>query len=362
MASTRISQRATVPILPLQASAASIGEAIAGSLAHKDSFPLAAQIAKAARISMLHPDVLQALALLAMNSKGPLLEIGPYIGGSTVILALANREKKWPFISIELGGSYPTHPSLPSSDILSDLRRNLDSFGVADEVELITKYSRSASTVARVAAAVGQNKLGLVFIDADGELRDTMPLYSKFMRDDCLLVFDDYETEHAPEKAASVKPYVDGLVSDAIFRCFIKLPGTTWVGQLNGPEALVRFRSIPRRQRFIPEQGFCFVAELESNIPPDIPSHPNRSSLRLYEDDVLLGPAHSIHSDIRTLGKGRFSHWGIAELPDDVGNWRSTIYFSTSDSSNPMTSGRKYSVQVGDEIIDLWTEFVHAAP
>jgi len=35
----------------------------------------------------------------------------------------------------------------------------------------------------------------------------------------------------------------------------------------------------------------------------------NQSTLRLFENSLELGPAHSGHADIRSLGQGRFSHW-----------------------------------------------------
>lgn len=58
---------------------------------------------------------------------------------------------------------------------------------------------------------------------------------------------------------------------------------------------------------------------------------PTASKLRLFENGVELGPAHSVHHDIRAFGLGQFSHWG------------NTLYFSTSDNSDPLTNGRKYT-------------------
>jgi hypothetical protein len=55
-----------------------------------------------------------------------------------------------------------------------------------------------------------------------------------------------------------------------------------------------------------------------------------RSPVLLYENDRLLGPAHSIHKDIAQIGLGRYSHWGKG------------MVFSTSDNSDPNTNGRKY--------------------
>lgn len=58
---------------------------------------------------------------------------------------------------------------------------------------------------------------------------------------------------------------------------------------------------------------------------------PERSPFLLYENDRLLGPAHSEHADILEKGHGRFSHW--------VG---SGFIFSTSDGTNPRSNGRTY--------------------
>jgi hypothetical protein len=56
------------------------------------------------------------------------------------------------------------------------------------------------------------------------------------------------------------------------------------------------------------------------------------SNLRLRENGQPLGAAHSAHADIRERGQGRYSHWQ---------RW---LYFSASDSSDPRTNGRTYSV------------------
>lgn len=68
-----------------------------------------------------------------------------------------------------------------------------------------------------------------------------------------------------------------------------------------------------------------------SKTAGDNSDQPQESLLRLFEDGVEIGPAHSRHQDIRSLGKGRFSHWG------------SDIYLSASDNSDPRTNGRTYS-------------------
>lgn len=69
----------------------------------------------------------------------------------------------------------------------------------------------------------------------------------------------------------------------------------------------------------------------------DAQGNSNASTLRLYENGVELGAAHSMHADIRSIGKGRFSHWGTG------------LYFSASDNSDPRTNGRTYTYTTGTE-------------
>jgi SAM-dependent methyltransferase len=57
-----------------------------------------------------------------------------------------------------------------------------------------------------------------------------------------------------------------------------------------------------------------------------------RSRLRLREDGLELGPAHSSVSAIKREGSGRFSHRG----PD--------LFFSASDNTPPDRNGRRYAV------------------
>ena len=57
------------------------------------------------------------------------------------------------------------------------------------------------------------------------------------------------------------------------------------------------------------------------------------SKMVIYENGNPLGPPHSQHDDIRVKGKGMYSQWG------------SSIFFSTSDNSNPNINNRKYIIQ-----------------
>ena len=80
-------------------------------------------IKNARGISMLSEEVLNRLfCSLASQAPGPILEVGPYIGGSTTALCGGARRSGARIVSIEAGGSHPEHPTLPSRDIVRDLR------------------------------------------------------------------------------------------------------------------------------------------------------------------------------------------------------------------------------------------------
>jgi hypothetical protein len=79
-----------------------------------------------------------------------------------------------------------------------------------------------------------------------------------------------------------------------------------------------------------PEQGRCFVAELPKGLRTDADLG---SKLVLLENGVPLPLAHSAHADIRSLGGGRYSHW------------HESLYFATSDGSDPRSNGRVYTVE-----------------
>ena len=74
--------------------------------------------------SMLHLDVLLLIYHFAKFGTGNILEIGPYIGGSTIAAAIGAREsgsaKK--IISIEIGGRLK-HFRIPSRNIFKDLKK-----------------------------------------------------------------------------------------------------------------------------------------------------------------------------------------------------------------------------------------------
>jgi SAM-dependent methyltransferase len=78
--------------------------------------------------------------------------------------------------------------------------------------------------------------------------------------------------------------------------------------------------------------GLMWSCTLPASFPHgDDSASPISSSLALFEDGKLIGPAHSSHETIKTVGKGAYSHWGNA------------LYFSSSDGSDPTSNGRLYT-------------------
>ena len=78
--------------------------------------------------------------------------------------------------------------------------------------------------------------------------------------------------------------------------------------------------------------GNAFVVTLAALASvADSSRSPLVSPVVMCEDEVRLGPPHSVHLDIQERGGGRFSHW------------ENMFYFSASDNSDPGTNGRKYT-------------------
>ena len=81
----------------------------------------------------------------------------------------------------------------------------------------------------------------------------------------------------------------------------------------------------------VKDAGYCYTIKTSFGVTGDSNSALTISPVRIFENGVEIGPAHAPHADIRTIGKGRFSHWGT------------DLYFSASDNTDPRTNGRKYT-------------------
>jgi predicted O-methyltransferase YrrM len=179
--------------------------------------------------SMLHMDVLLLIYHFARFGAGNVLEIGPYIGGSTIAAAFGASESgtQKKIITIEAGGSLK-HFRLSSRNIIKDLKKNLARFGVAKDVTLINGRSSDEAIIAEVGQRLSGPEVGLFIFDADNNVRRDLDCYGGLLNDGCWVVIDDY---FGPAKAAPLRAQVDALVSEGRLVPFGYYGWGTWVGQ-----------------------------------------------------------------------------------------------------------------------------------
>src|SRR5262245_909427 len=100
-------------------------------------------------------------------------------------------------------------------------------------------------------------------------------------------------------------------------------------------EGLLDQKTVLRPSEFQFQTGNAYLVQLRTNFfffYPDSSAHPTTSTLQIFEDGRRLGPAHALHSEIASLGLGRYSHW------------TDYLLFSSSDNTDPRSNGRLYSV------------------
>jgi len=180
--------------------------------------------------SMLHLDVLLLIYHFAKIGTGNILEIGPYIGGSTIAAAIGAREsgRANKIISIEIGGRLK-HFRIPSRNIFKDLKKNLARFGVLEDVILINGSSFDAATTSAVRQMLSGGEVGLFIFDADSNVRRDLDCYGDLLSDDCWVVIDDYFGPGA--KAAPLRAQVDEFAAAGRLLPFGYYGWGTWVGQ-----------------------------------------------------------------------------------------------------------------------------------
>lgn len=185
------------------------------------------------RLSMLHPDVLALLYHYGACASGQILELGPYVGGSTISLARGVKDANGStrITSIEKGGRYE-HPTFSTTDIVESLRTNLTNYGVADKVDLIVGHSRDPTVLNQLAEVSRRNgKFACLVLDADGRVEEDVELYRPYLVPRCYLVVDDYYAPGAPEKEETTRHNVDSLQEKGLVESFGVHGWGTWFGR-----------------------------------------------------------------------------------------------------------------------------------
>jgi predicted O-methyltransferase YrrM len=192
--------------------------------------PLHHQLLKVDRCSMLSVDVLSLVHYFATVGEGNILEIGSFVGGSTIAAAMGAREsgKTKKIISIEIGGRLDNH-RLATRDIFKQLKKNLASFRVAEAVTLINGASYEEKTIAAVRQALGPKDVGLFIFDADNNVGRDLDCYGDRLADGCWVVIDDYLG--SSEKAGPIREQVDELVARGRLLQLGFYGFGTWIGR-----------------------------------------------------------------------------------------------------------------------------------
>lgn len=90
------------------------------------------------------------------------------------------------------------------------------------------------------------------------------------------------------------------------------------------------------------DSGCAYTAPIEARpygwpitqYSGDSVEHPSASKSRLLEDGKPVGTPHALHEAIRQSGRGDYSHWGPS------------LFFSTSDCTDPRSNGLRYAVSL----------------
>jgi predicted O-methyltransferase YrrM len=188
------------------------------------------QLMKAADHSMLGIDVLVLIYHFAKVAEGDILEIGSFVGGSTIAAGLGARDsgKQRKFISIEPGGRLKDH-RLATRDIFKDLKKNLSRVGLLEAVTLINGSSFEENTITAVRAMAAPGGIGLFIFDADANVRRDIDCYSDRFAHGCWVVIDDYIS--ATEKGGPTRAQVDDLVVAGRLEPLGFYGWGTWIGR-----------------------------------------------------------------------------------------------------------------------------------
>ena len=188
------------------------------------------QLMKAADHSMLDIDVLVLVYHFARVSEGAILEIGSFVGGSTIAAAMGARDsgRQRTIISIEPGGRLRDH-RLATRDICKTLKKNLARVGLLDAITLINASSFEESTIAVVRQMAGPGEIGVFIFDADSNVRRDIDAYGERFADRCWVVVDDYFS--ATDKGGPIRSQVDELVNARRLIPLGLYGWGTWVGR-----------------------------------------------------------------------------------------------------------------------------------
>jgi predicted O-methyltransferase YrrM len=123
---------------------------------------------------------------------------------------------------------------VPTNDIVADLRSNVERYGLSGIVHIMEGFTTDPPIDAAVDCILAGRKIGLLFLDADGNVERDFDLYRARLSRGSILVYDDYFSEHAPEKQTPIKTWVDQAVASGVVENLGLYRWGTWVGRYWG--------------------------------------------------------------------------------------------------------------------------------
>lgn len=203
---------------------------------------LFAEVVRIKEFSMLGNETLLLMAILAKITRGSILEIGPYVGGSTAALGLGIRNRSRIrnseniILSIEKGGAYP-YPEhiIATDDIVRGFKRTISKEQLEDIVTLCIGYSNDIDIIKKVENKFNGKQISILFVDADGNLKRDLEIYGRYLKRGSILIVDDFVSENpaAILKAQEIYPIIMKLEESKQLTRIGVFPWGTYFGLVN---------------------------------------------------------------------------------------------------------------------------------
>lgn len=251
-----------------------LGQLIAASLCETGT-PRAEFVAhvRSAPLSMLANDTLRAIHALSAGAEGSIIEVGAYVGGATLCILDATKDRDVHVVTLEEAVEHPTHPHIPTNDTVADLLRNIEAFGLKrPSHRILAGCSFETWVLGELHHQMIGRRASLLVWDADAAFDRDLVYLAPFLTDDCVLVVDDYMAEHA--KGSRITRTIDRWTEAGIVEPVALLPWSTWFGQLRRKPSIAEIAETQRGWLEEAEAGdpYCqrlldYIAALDGSGP-----------------------------------------------------------------------------------------------
>jgi cephalosporin hydroxylase len=203
--------------------------------------------------SMLHSDSLCLISYLASIIEGSILEIGAYTGGATISALsglITNESNKSNIISIE-AGKFDTGKwekpyrgyTITYETVFNVLAFNVVTYAnqispespekLTDRVKVIEGLSHNIWVMDEVLAEVRGDPMGLLIIDADGNVQRDLDTYFHYLKKGGYIVIDDYIIDGSDGygKEEGSQDAVHRLIYSGVATSLGVYKWGTWVGR-----------------------------------------------------------------------------------------------------------------------------------